>query len=148
MTKVQSITLFVNDRYLAKLTAENNRNLSLQSSHLEFTIDKIDSFGNFDLLESCQNDQYQIDLLQAKVTLKIEIEIDADNREFSIKSRAKSLEFLGDFADYNSPMNRYHLSQTIIRSVNDPSSSFYYDIKAEVEFVEDDWMKEGIKDAL
>ena len=54
MTKVESITLFVNNRYLAKLTAERNPDLFLQSEHLEFTIDKIDSFGNFN---SCDSDQ-------------------------------------------------------------------------------------------
>lgn len=50
MTKVKSITLFVNDRHLAKLTAESNPNLYLQSHHLEFLIEKTDSFGNFDFL--------------------------------------------------------------------------------------------------
>lgn len=145
MTKVNSITLHVNDRYLAKLTAENNPNLN---DNLEFTIEKIDSFGNFDLYEECPNNQYRIDLLQANVKLKIEIEIDTKNREFSIKGRAISLEFLGDVADYDAPTNMYHLNRAIIRSINDPNSSFYYDIDAEVEFVEEDWMKEGIKDAL
>lgn len=146
MTKVDRIILYVNKRYLASLTAENNPNLD--SKKLEFTIDKIDSFGNFDLLESCPNEQHRIGLLQASVKLKIEIEIDAKNREFSVKGHAISLEFLGDVADYNSPMNMYHLNRAIIRSINDPNSSFYYDIKAEVEFVDDDWMKEGIKDEL
>jgi len=50
MTKVKSITLFVNDRHLAKLTAESNPNLYLQSHHLEFLIEKTDSFGNFDFM--------------------------------------------------------------------------------------------------
>ena len=145
MTKVNSITLYTNNRYLAKLTAENNPNLN---NKLEFVIEKIDSFGNFDLYEECSDNQYRIDLLQANVKLKIEIEIDTKNREFSIKGRAISLEFLGDVADYNAPTNMYHLNRAIIRSINDPNSSFYYDIKAEVEFVDDDWMKEGIKDAL
>ena len=148
MAKVNSITLYVNDRYLAKLTAENNPNLDFLRDKLEFTIDKIDSFGNFDFYESYPNNQYRIGLLQANVKLKIEIEIDAKNREFSVKGRAISLEFLGDIADYNSPMDMYHLNRAIIRSINDPNSSFYYDIKAEVEFVDDDWMKEGIKDEL
>lgn len=40
MTKVESITLFANDKRFAKLTSENNPNLSLQSEHLEFLIDK------------------------------------------------------------------------------------------------------------
>lgn len=145
MTKVDSIILYVNNRYLAKLTAENNPNLN---NKLEFVIEKIDSFGNFDLYEECSDNQYRIDLLQANVKLKIEIEIDTKNREFSIKGRAISLEFLGDIADYNSPMDMHHLNRAIIRSINDPNSSFYYDIKAEVEFVDDDWMKEGIKDEL
>lgn len=145
MTKVNSITLYVNNRYLAKLTAENNPNLK---DNLEFTIDKIDSFGNFDHYEECPNNQYRIDLLQANVKLKIEIEIDTKNREFSIKGRAISLEFLGDVADYNDPTNMYHLNRAIIRSINDPNSSFYYDIEAEVEFADDDWMKEGIKDEI
>lgn len=145
MTKVNSITLYANNRYLAKLTAENNPNLN---DNLEFTIEKIDSFGNFDLYEECPNNQYRIDLLQANVKLKIEIEIDAENREFSIKGHAISLEFLGDIADYNDPTNMHHLNRAIIRSINDPNSSFHYDIKAEVEFVDDDWLKEGIKDEI
>ena len=145
MTKVNNITLYANNRYLAKLTAENNPNLN---NKLEFVIEKIDSFGNFDLYEERSDNQYRIDLLQANVKLKIEIEIDAKNREFSVKGRAISLEFLGDIADYNSPIDMYHLNRAIIRSINDPNSSFYYDIDAEVEFVDDDWMKEGIKDEL
>lgn len=148
MTKVDSITLYVNDRYLAKLTAENNPNLSLQSGHLEFTIEKIDSFGNFDFYESYPNKQYRISLLQASVKLKIEIEINAKNREFSIKGRATGLEFLGDFADYSSSMDKYKLRQAILDSINDPFSSFYYLIDGDVEFADDGWMKEGIKDEI
>lgn len=138
MAKVNSITLYVNDRYLAKLTAENNPNLDFLRDKLEFTIDKIDSFGNFDFYESYPNNQYRIGLLQANVKLKIEIEIDAKNREFSIKGRAISLEFLGDFADYSSSMSKSKLRKAIIDSINNRHSSFYYDIDGEVEFVEDD----------
>lgn len=145
MTKVNSITLYANNRYLAKLTAENNPNLN---NKLEFVIEKIDSFGNFDLLESCPNEQHRIGLLQASVKLKIEIEIDAKNREFSIKGRAIGLEFLGDFADYSSSTDKYKLRQAILDHINNPFSSFYYLIDGDVEFVEDDWMKEGIKDAI
>lgn len=145
MTKVNSITLYVNDRYLAKLTAENNQNLN---DNLKFTIEKIDSFGNFDFYESYPNEQYRIGLLQANVKLKIEIEIDAENREFSIKGRAIGLEFLGDFADYSSSTDKYKLRQAILDSINDPFSSFYYLIDGEVEFVDDDWAKEGIKDGI
>lgn len=148
MTKISSITLYVNDRYLAKLTAESNPNLNFLRDKLEFTIEKIDSFGNFDFYESYPNKQYRIGLLQANVKLKIEIEIDAENREFSIKGRAIGLEFLGDFADYSSSMDKYKLRQAILESLNNQHSSFYYLIDGEVEFVEDDWMKEGIKDAL
>lgn len=146
MTKVDRIILYVNKCYLASLTAENNPNLD--SKKLEFTIDKIDSFGNFDLLESCPNEQHRIGLLQASVKLKIEIEIDAKNREFSIKGRAIGLEFLGDFADYSSSTDKYKLRQAILDHINNPFSSFYYLIDGDVEFVEDDWMKEGIKDAI
>lgn len=145
MTKVNSITLYVNDRHLAKLTAENNPDLN---DNLEFVIEKIDSFGNFDLYESYPNNQYRISLLQANVKLKIEIEIDAENREFSIKGRAIGLEFLGDFADYSSSTDKYKLRQAILDSINDPFSSFYYLIDGEVEFVDDDWAKEGIKDGI
>ena len=134
MTKVNSITLYVDDRYLAKLTAENNPNLDFLRYKLEFTIDKIDSFGNFDFYESYPNNQYRIGLLQANVKLKI----DAKNREFSIKGRAISLEFLGDFADYSSSMSKSKLRKAIIDSINNRHSSFYYDIDGEVEFVEDD----------
>lgn len=148
MTKVDSIMLYVNNRYLAKLTAENNPNLNFLRDKLEFTIEKIDSFGNFDFYESYPNKQYRIGLLQANVKLKIEIEIDTKNREFSIKGRAIGLEFLGDFADYSSSMDKYKLRQAILDSINDPFSSFYYLIDGEVEFVDDDWMKEGIKDEL
>lgn len=146
MAKVDRIILYVNKRYLASLTAENN--LNLNSKKLEFTIDKIDSFGNFDLLESCPNDQYRIGLLQASVKLKIEIKIDAENREFSIKGRATGLEFLDDFADYSSSADKYKLRQAILDHINNPFSSFYYLIDGDVEFAEDDWMKEGIKDAI
>lgn len=145
MTKVNSIILYTNNRYLARLTAENNPNLN---NKLEFVIEKIDSFGNFDLLESCPNEQHRIGLLQASVKLKIEIEIDAKNREFSIKGRAIGLEFLGDFADYSSSTDKYKLRQAILDHINNPFSSFYYLIDGDVEFVEDDWMKEGIKDAI
>lgn len=148
MTKVESITLFVNDRHLAKLTAENNPNLSLQSKHLEFLIDKTDSFGNFDFYESYPNKQYRIGLLEAKVTLEIKIDIDVKNREFEIKGRARSIELLGDIEIFNDKMDTYKLRQAIVESINNPRSSFYYNIDAEVEFVEDDWMKEGIKDAI
>lgn len=148
MTKVNSITLHVNDRHLAKLTAENNSDLFLQSRYLEFLIDKIDSFGNFDFYESYPNKQYRISLLEAKVTLEIKFDIDAKNRKFEIKGRAKSIELLGDIEIFNDKMDTYKLRQAILDSINDPNSSFYYDIDGEVEFVEDDWMKEGIKDAL
>lgn len=148
MTKVESITLFVNDRYLAKLTAEHNRDLFLQSKHLEFLIDKIDSFGNFDFYESYPNKQYRIGLLEAKVTLEIKLDIYDKNRKFEIKGRAKSIELLGDIEIFNDKMDTYKLRSAIIESLNNPHSSFYYDIDGEVEFVEDDWMKEGIKDEL
>lgn len=138
MTKVESITLFVNDRHLAKLTAENNSNLSFQSKHLEFLIDKIDSFGNFDFYESYPNKQYRIGLLEAKVTLEIELDIDRENREFEIKGRARSVELLGDIEIFNNKMDTYKLRQAIKESLNNPHSSFYYDIDAEVEFVEED----------
>lgn len=148
MTKVNSITLFVNNRYLAKLTAERNPDLFLQPEHLEFLIDKIDSFGNFDSCDSDQKNQNHIDLMEAKVTLKIELDIDLENRKFEIKGRVRSIKLLGDLDAYNSSSDLYNLRRTIIRSINNSESSFYYDIDAEVEFVEDDWMKEGIRDEL
>lgn len=138
MTKVESLTLFVNDRHLAKLTTETSPNLSLQSKHLEFLIDKIDSFGNFDFYESYPNKQYRIGLLEAKVSLEIEIEIDKENRKFKIKGRAKDIKFLSDFEYYSPTMDTYKLRQAIKESLNNPHSSFYYDIDAEVEFVEED----------
>lgn len=138
MTKVESITLFVNDRHLAKLTAENSSNLSFQSKHLEFLIDKIDSFGNFDFYESYPNKQYRIGLLEAKVTLEIVLDIDRENREFEIKGRAKSVELLGDIEIFNNKIDTYKLRQAIKETLNNPHSSFYYDIDAEVEFVEED----------
>ena len=138
MTKVESITLFVNDRHLAKLTAENSSNLSLQSRHLSFLIDKIDSFGNFDFYESYPNKQYRIGLLEAKVNLEIKIDIDKENREFKIEGHAKSIEFTRDFESYNSSMDTYKLRHTLVEAINNPRSSFYYDIDAEVEFVEED----------
>lgn len=137
MTKVESITLFVNNRYLAKLTAERNPDLCLQSKHLTFLIDKIDSFGNFDFCKSRTNDQYRIDLLEAKVTLKIELDIDIENREFEIKGRARNIELLSDLEAYNSNSDLYNLRKAIIRSITDQNSSLYYDFSAEVEFVED-----------
>lgn len=138
MAKVKSITLFVNDRHLAKLTAENNPDLSLQSKHLEFLIDKTDSFGNFDFYESYPNKQYRIGLLEAKVTLEIKIDIDHEKQEFKIKGRAKSIELLGDIEIFNDKMDTYKLRSAIIECLNNPRSSFYYSIDAEVEFVEDD----------
>lgn len=138
MTKVKSITLFVNDRHLAKLTTETSPNLSLQSAHLEFLIDKIDSFGNFDFYESYPNKQYRIGLLEAKVTLEIVLDIDRENRAFEIKGRAKDIKFLSDFEYYSQTMDTHKLRQAIKEALNNPHSSFYYDISAEVEFVEDD----------
>lgn len=138
MTKVESIILFVNDRHLANLTSENNSNLSLQSEHLEFLIDKTDSFGNFDYYESYPNKQYRIGLLEAKVNLEIKIDIDKENREFKIEGHAKSIEFTRDFEFYNSSMDTYKLRHTLVEAINNPRSSFYYDIDAEVEFVEED----------
>ena len=138
MTKVESITLFVDDRHLAKLTAEKSPNLSFQSKHLEFLIDKTDSFGNFDFYESYPNNQYRIGLLEAKVTLEIEIDIDAENREFKIKGRAKDIKFLSDFEYYSPTMDTYKLRKCLVEAINNPHSSFYYDIDAEVEFVEED----------
>lgn len=138
MTKVESITLFVNDRHLAKLTAETSPNLSLRSKHLEFLIEKIDSFGNFDFYESYPNKQYRIGLLEAKVTLEIVLDIDRENREFEIKGRAKSVELFGDIEIFNNKMDTYKLRQAIKESLNNPHSSFYYDVDAEVEFVEED----------
>jgi len=138
MTKVESITLFVNDRHLAKLTAETIPNLSLQSGRLEFLIDKTDSFGNFDYYESYPNKQYRIGLLEAKVSLEIKIEIDKENREFKIKGRAKDIKFLSDFEYYSAAMDTYKLRTVLVEAINNPHSSFYYDIDAEVEFVEED----------
>lgn len=142
MNKVESITLFVNDRHLAKLTAETSPNLSLQSGHLEFLIDKIDSFGNFDFYESYPNKQYRIGLLEAKVTLEIKIDIDVESREFKIKGRAIDAKFLSDFEHYNSKMSICKLSSTLVDSINNNRSSFYYNIDAEVEFSEMDWTHE------
>ena len=138
MTKVESITLFVNDRHLAKLTTETSPNLSLQSKHLEFLIDKIDSFGNFDFYESYPNKQYRIGLLEAKVSLEIEIDIDRENREFEIKGRAKDVKFLSDFEYYSPTMDTYKLRTVLVEAINNPHSSFYYNIDAEIEFVEED----------
>lgn len=138
MTKVESITLFVNDRHLAKLTAESNPNLYLQSHHLEFLIEKTDSFGNFDFYESYPNKQYRIGLLEAKVTLEIKIDIDKENQTFEIKGYAKEVEILSDLVHYASKMNVYKLCSGLVEVINNPRSSFYYDIDAEVEFVEDD----------
>lgn len=138
MTKVESITLFVNDRHLAKLTTETSLNLSLQSKHLEFLIDKIDSFGNFDFYESYPNKQYRIGLLEAKVTLEIVLDIDRENREFEIKGRAKDIKFLSDFEYYSPTMDTHKLSTCLVEAINNPRSSFYYDIDAEIEFVEED----------
>lgn len=137
MTKVESITLFVNDRHLAKLTAETSPNLSLQSKHLSFLIDKIDSFGNFNFYESCQNNQYRIGLLEAKLTLEIILDIDAENREFEIKARVKSVEFDRDLEFYNSEIETHLIRRNIKAALNNQQSSFYYDIRAEVEFVEE-----------
>ncbi len=138
MSKVESITLFVNDRRLAKLTPEYNPNLSFQSRHLEFSIDKTDFFSNFDFYESYPNKQYRIGLLEAKVTLDIEIEIDAKNREFEIKGRVKDVEIISDLGHHASKMNTYKLRKCLVEAINNPHSSFYYDIDAEIEFVEDD----------
>lgn len=138
MTKVNSITLYADNRYLAKLTAENNPNLNFLRDKLEFTIDKIDSFGSFDFYESYPNKQYRIGLLEAKVTLEIKLDIDLENRKFEIKGRAKSIELLGDIEIFNDKMDTYKLRQAILESLNNPHSSFYYDIDAEVEFVEND----------
>lgn len=134
MTKVKSVTLYINDRYLAKLTAERNPDLCLQSN-LEFLIDKIDSFGNLDSYEFDTNQQNRISLLEAKVTLEIKVNIDKENREFEIKGRAKSIELLGDIEIFNDKMNTYKLRQAIKESLNNPRSSFCYDV--EVEFVEE-----------
>ena len=138
MTKVESITLFVNDKRFAKLTPEFNRNLSFQSRHLEFSIDKTGFFSNFDFYESYPNKQYRIGLLEAKVTLEIEIDIDREKQEFEIRGRAKDVEILSDLGHYASKMNVYKLSTCLVEAINNSHSSFYYDIDAEVEFVEDD----------
>lgn len=138
MTKVESITLFVNDKRFAKLTPDYNRNLTFQSRHLEFSIDKTDFFSNFDFYESYPNNQYRIGLLEAKVTIDIEIEIDAENQEFEIKGRAKDVEIISDLGHYASKMNTYKLRKCLVEAINNPHSSFYYDIDAEVEFVEED----------
>lgn len=136
MTKVKSITLFVNDRHLAKLTAESNPNLYLQSHHLEFLIEKTDSSGNFDFYESYPNKQYRIGLLEAKVTLEIKIDIDKENQTFEIKGHAKEVEILSDLVHYASKMNVYKLCSGLVEVINNHRSSFYCDIDAEVEFVE------------
>lgn len=138
MAKVNSITLYVNDKQFAKLTPDCNRNLSFQSRHLEFSIDKTGFFSNFDFYESYPNTQYRIGLLEAKVTLDIEIEINAKNQEFEIKGRAKDVEIISDLGHYASKMNTYRLRKCLVEVINNPHSSFYYDIDAEVEFVEED----------
>ena len=138
MAKVNSITLYVNDKQFAKLTPDCNRNLSFQSRHLEFSIDKTGFFSNFDFYESYPNTQYRIGLLEAKVTLDIEIEINAKNQEFEIKGRAKDVEIISDLGHYASRMNTYKLRKCLVEVINNPHSSFYYDIDAEVEFVEED----------
>lgn len=138
MAKVNSITLYVNDKQFAKLTPDCNRNLSFQSRHLEFSIDKTGFFSNFDFYESYPNTQYRIGLLEAKVTLDIEIEINAKNQEFKIKGRAKDVEIISDLGHYASKMNTYKLRKCLVEVINNPHSSFYYDIDAEVEFVEED----------
>lgn len=138
MTKVESITLFVNDKRFAKLTPEFNRNLSFQSRHLEFSIDKTGFFSNFDFYESYPNKQYRIGLLEAKVTLEIMLDIDRENREFEIKGCAKDIKFLSDFEYYSPTTDTYKLRQAIKEALNNPRSSFYYDISAEVEFVEEE----------
>lgn len=138
MAKVNSITLYVNDKQFAKLTPDCNRNLSFQSRHLEFSIDKTGFFSNFDFYESYPNTQYRIGLLEAKVTLDIEIEINAKNQEFEIKGRAKDVEIISDLGHYASKMNTYKLRKCLVEVINNPHSSFYYDIDAEVEFVEED----------
>lgn len=137
MTKVNSIILSVNNRHLAALTDTTSPSLSLQSKHLEFLIDKTESFGNFDFYESCPNNQYRIGLLEAKLTLEIILDIDAENREFEIKSRVKSVEFDRDLEFYNSEIETYRIRRNVKTALNDPQSSFYYDIRAEVEFVEE-----------
>ena len=138
MTKVESITLFANDKRFAKLTPDCNRNLSFQSRHLEFSIDKTGFFSDFDFYESYPNNQYRIGLLEAKVTIDIEIEIDSENQEFEIKGRAKDVEIISDLGHYASKMNTYKLRKCLVEAINNPHSSFYYDIDAEVEFVEED----------
>lgn len=138
MTKVESITLFANDKRFAKLTPECNRNLSFQSRHLEFSIDKTGFFSNFDFYESYPNKQYRIGLLEAKVTLEIEIDIDREKQEFEIRGRAKDVEILSDLDNYASKMNVYKLSTCLVEAINNPHSSFYYDIDAEIEFFEED----------
>lgn len=138
MTKVKSITLLTNGRHLAKLTTQTSPNLSLQSNHLEFLIDKIESFGNFDFYKTNLNDQYRIGLLEAKLTLEIILEIDSKNQTFEINGHVKSVEFTRDLEFYDSEIETYRVRRNIKTALNYPSSSFYYDISAEVEFVEED----------
>ncbi len=138
MTKVESITLLANNRHLATLTTETSPNLSLQSKHLEFLIDKIDSFGNLDFYKTNLSYQYRIGLLEAKLTLEIILDIDSKNQTFEINSRVKSVEFTRDLEFYDSEIETYRVRRNIKSALNNPQSSFYYDIKAEVEFIEED----------
>lgn len=138
MTKVKSITLLTNGRHLATLTTQTSPNLSLQSNHLEFLIDKIESFGNLDFYKTNLNDQYRIGLLEAKLTLEIILEIDSKNQKFEINSHVKSVEFIRDLEFYDSEIETYRVRRNIKTALNNPHSSFYYDIDAEVEFVEED----------
>lgn len=138
MTKVKSITLLTNGRHLATLTTQTSPNLSLQSNHLEFLIDKIESFGNLDFYKTNLNDQYRIGLLEAKLTLEIILEIDSKNQKFEINGHVKSVEFIRDLEFYDSEIETYRVRRNIKTALNNPHSSFYYDIDAEVEFVEED----------
>lgn len=138
MTKVERITLLTNGRHLATLTNQTSPNLSLQSNHLEFLIDKIESFGNFDFYKTNLNDQCRIGLLEAKLTLEIILDIDSENQKFEINGHVKSVEFTRDLEFYDSEIETYRIRRNIKTALNDPQSSFYYDIGAEVEFVEDE----------
>lgn len=138
MTKVKSITLLTNGRHLATLTTQTSPNLSLQSNHLEFLIDKIESFGNFDFYKTNSNDQYRIGLLEAKLTLEIILDIDSKNQTFEINGHVKSVEFTRDLEFYDSEIETYRVRRNIKTALNNPQSSFYYNIDAEVEFVEED----------
>lgn len=138
MTKVKSITLLTNGRHLATLTTQTSPNLSLQSNHLEFLIDKIESFGNLDFYKTNSNDQYRIGLLEAKLTLEIILDIDSKNQTFEINGHVKSVEFTRDLEFYDSEIETYRVRRNIKTALNHPSSSFYYNIDAEVEFVEED----------